>query len=848
MPTRNPGVPLRESPSPSADRAGSSPSSLLLRFSADCNIPDQAATLIDSGEEAGETFAAHRHLPGSHVLLSGDRAYYVVLAKRATPELAERLGRAVGKGLSVIFSGRTPVRRRLAATASVEPEGAADAGESPAPQPAAPPAAAAPPPGPLDLNAGRAGAAPLFLLPDGSLAESERGPAPQGMAAMTTLVTAARWISARRTSTFERLFPPSAFHPEQAVRTERLSAAQAERLLAQVASALDAAAVAGEAATRDAQTAAQLRSAGLTVLSHIVATLRKDPSFKDVAAHAADAMFALIDREQNHPTARPSLRAHAIQLLQMRGPSLRSAQRERATALLKSLIRQSPPYDELKRVWRFAMCSAWDFHEGECEILTKRFDFKEIPAPSDLPPLPMPVSRYRILQAPFTNPAGLPIYVFARSASPSDENLEMGSSEFIGSLINRHAQLGAFDMQASTIDVRQAGYKLMMNTQCAGLTTRFAIAKMFPEADIYSSWDSTYFRTDSRSGKVSDSEGLDCFVALLQGMRRGETHEQLSARMQREQWHHEQSSDPRFVQFVGPSHPLVVARYSDVNQDGRADYYDGFLDFTLREIKSDLENAATPRDPGVAASQIGGDAAKGLGWAAGSLNRVTQYSDLWRDLPGESELFYIFSAGGFYSHREPPLDVPVTRGDPSTVPAVDLGLLPSVCRYLQAKDDTGSSIGEDNLSVDVMFHSYLSHAAWELKRLLVAAEAHRRALDLGILPAKGLMSTPQGQRGALLLTLAGLLEFPADQNRIDGLWSTALRLLNLPSISRSLVRGCITEADHDASNYYGSVRGLKQLVGDGRNGGDLQRADPAAYAKLSSADPAVGRALPLRFS
>ena len=67
--------------------------------------------------------------------------------------------------------------------------------------------------------------------------------------------------------------------------------------------------------------------------------------------------------------------------------------------------------------------------------------------------------------------------------------------------------------------------------------------------------------------------------------------------MQKEQWHHEQSQNPHFMQFIGPSHPLVTARYSDVNQDGHADYYDGFLDFTLREIKSDLENGATRAIP-----------------------------------------------------------------------------------------------------------------------------------------------------------------------------------------------------------------------------------------------------------
>ena len=99
----------------------------------------------------------------------------------------------------------------------------------------------------------------------------------------------------------------------------------------------------------------------------------------------------------------------------------------------------------------------------------------------------------------------------------------MGSDAFVGILINRHAQLGSFDMQASASTVRQVGYKLMMNSQCAGLTTRFAIAKMFPDADIYSSWDSTYFRTDSKSGKVIASEGLDCFVAVLEGMSSGIT-------------------------------------------------------------------------------------------------------------------------------------------------------------------------------------------------------------------------------------------------------------------------------------------------------------------------------------
>jgi len=42
-------------------------------------------------------------------------------------------------------------------------------------------------------------------------------------------------------------------------------------------------------------------------------------------------------------------------------------------------------------------------------------------------------------------------------------------------LSNRHAQLGTFDLQATSVELSQVGYKLLMNTQCTGLTTRFAI-------------------------------------------------------------------------------------------------------------------------------------------------------------------------------------------------------------------------------------------------------------------------------------------------------------------------------------------------------------------------------------
>ncbi|EYF05967.1 hypothetical protein [Chondromyces apiculatus] len=683
-----------------------------------------------------------------------------------------------------------------------------------------------PAPGALDLTLGRESAAPLWLLPSGELSHTPAA-APQGMAAREVLVTAARWISGRRGTGFDRLFSAGGSLSATASRRERLSAQQGTCLLAQVRGALGAAAVGERAAREDPLGAAQTRSAGLTVLAHLTATALRDPAFGAVAEEAAQEMLRLAHAEQDHETARPALRAHAVHLLQLRAPALTRAHREEVQALVRGLLREAPPYAELTGPWNVAMCSAGEFIVGEQRLLVRSAGFREIPLPDGTPAPPTHRAQYRAYEAPFRTPSGAPVRIFARAALPRDEHLEMGSRFFMGLLINRHAQLGAFDLRAATVRVRQEGYKLMMNSQCAGLTTRFAISRMFPDADIYSSWDSTYFRKDAE-GEVSASEGLDCFLAVLEGMRHGETHAQITERIRRAQWRHPHDGSPGFVQFVGPSHPRVVARYDDVNQDGRADCYDGFLDFDLIEIAEDVHASLEPRDPGVRASQVGGAAALGLSWASGCLNRAAQYGALWEGLPGKSELFYPFQSGGFYSQREPPEDVPAGTG-----PAHDLGRMPAVVRYLPAPDAEGGFVAE------VLFHSFLSHASKEVKALLCAADALRRALDVGYLPAEGPLAGVAGQRGAILLLLSGMLEVPAPQNLLDALWATALSALKLPEVSRNVVRSCVSESELERSNIFGSARGLQQLLAT------LEARDPVAYAQLAGEDPAVGRLQPL---
>ncbi len=766
--------------------------------------------VLASADEAEASFHRAERGAGSHLLLGGDRPYHVMLSADPSQADGKKIVDAIGTRVLLKFGAGRALRRRLQAVG----------GTGLRPTPAA-----------VNLTSTFYKAVSLYLRADGTISRSSDGPAPSGLDALDAIVAAARWVSSRRTTTFTCLFPPSPFHPDEDESDERLSLEQAAGLHAQLAAIATFVAASSEIAAQHPIDAAQLRSAVITVLSHIVATARDDAAFTPMSHTAAQTILDLIDGETG-AHARPELRAHAIHLMSMRAPHVSEVQQQRVRELLAGLRRNAPPYEQLKgRPWRFAVCSAYDFHEGEYEVLRDKYDFSEIEVPEGTPKPSAFYSRgYRALQAPFQTPDGHPIEVLMRVSSPQKENWEMSQDFYIGLAISRHANLGAGDMQAASLDVQQSGYKLMLNAQCAGLTTRFAIARMFPQADIYSSWDSTYFRTNS-SEKIVSSEGMDCFHAVLQGMAAGETFVEIDERIKKAQWYHRQSQIEGFVQFVGPANPHVIARYEDVNHDGKADYYDGFLDLKLVEIHEKVRGGSEPRAPGVAASQISGAAARGLGWAAGSMNRVTQYSELWDELPGESERFYAFTGAGFFSPSQPPADVRTGEG-----PVVELGRLPAVVRYL---DDPSVPGG---IKAEVLFNAYLSHTPQELKRLLIAAEAYWRALDLGLLGAEAPLDTPLGRRAGLLITLAGLLEYPADQNQLGTLWEQALAMLNFPPISRTLVRKCNTDEDHHQGNYYGSRRGIRQLIGEDGNPGDLQTRDPRAFELLSSDDATIGRA------
>ncbi len=202
------------------------PSDLVVRFRSEGATLEFPADLVAIGSQARPSAEAYAKTGGDslRLLLTGDRDYFVTVNGELAAPAKKALAARVGRTVLAVFPMRSPVRRRLTQAYGIEHDGAAG------PQPTTA----------IDLTVGLTGAAPLWLLPTGRFSSSTSAVSGVDEAG---LVAAARWISSRRTTTFERLFAPSAFRPDQPARTERLTAEQATALLAQVDEALAFAAV-----------------------------------------------------------------------------------------------------------------------------------------------------------------------------------------------------------------------------------------------------------------------------------------------------------------------------------------------------------------------------------------------------------------------------------------------------------------------------------------------------------------------------------------------------------------------------------------------------------------------------
>src|SRR5690349_14255575 len=132
------------------------PSDVIVRIRSDRGFVDLPGTVDAVGPAALSAFEERKSAPGIHLLAVAvsDSDYAISLSAPVPGESLAALREREGRAVLVVFPGHSPVRRRLGGVAVSNVEVVPDPGVA---------SQAAP----IDLTAGREGAAPLWLLPAG---------------------------------------------------------------------------------------------------------------------------------------------------------------------------------------------------------------------------------------------------------------------------------------------------------------------------------------------------------------------------------------------------------------------------------------------------------------------------------------------------------------------------------------------------------------------------------------------------------------------------------------------------------------------------------------------------------
>lgn len=388
---------------------------------------------------------------------------------------------------------------------------------------------------------------------------------------------------------------------------------------------LEAAMIAGRepppGATREQ--ALQLRASAHTCLVHLAESL---PATAEHLAEkrAAEDAAAAFARAEDHPVL-----AEAFALHLHRADGLTAAGRRAADALFEQRVPTAPPYGgwfepgaeapTLVVHWSAGKGSE-GFYAGTVELL-QRAGFT---AEGEVAP-----------RGPswFGRTWGRDLRVRLRLKEfQSDVFAGMGDPDVHVVGYDGHSDIGRNMRRALQRAPDMAGPKLVFYGLCAGKDALFRVRARYPEAQVLTTFNSSYFRTEEGpSGRrMVESENFNALVEVLEGIadRRDwkAIRDAIRDRAIPRYWksHH---ALPGGMNYVTPIDTGLRQTVLDLDADGQADALDRLVDFNAFAVAADTAAEFEPRDPGRPAAAIAGTA---VHVAANTCNTAMLYNPLTR--------------------------------------------------------------------------------------------------------------------------------------------------------------------------------------------------------------------------
>lgn len=383
----------------------------------------------------------------------------------------------------------------------------------------------------------------------------------------------------------------------------KLFAASTAAVDAGLRNQLEAAMVAGReppAGTTTTQ-ALQMRSSAFTCLLHLAESL---PTTGEHLAEkrAAEEAAAAFARAEEHPVL-----AEAFAMFLHRADGLSAAGRQAADALFAQRVPTAPPYggwfepgetQPTVVVHWSAGRGSEGFYKGTVELL-QRAGFTAEGEVSPRGP-----SWFRRTWPDLVVRLRLKEY-----ASDVFAGMDDPAVHIVG--YDGHSDIGRNMRRALARAPDQVGHKLVFYGLCAGKDALFRVRARYPEAQVLTTFNSSYFRTaDAGDGRrMVESENFNALIEVLRGIEARADWKAIRDRIREDAipryWkgHH---ALPGGMNYVTPIDTGLRQTVLDLDADGQADALDRLVDFNAFDVATDTRAEFHARDPERPAGALAG--------------------------------------------------------------------------------------------------------------------------------------------------------------------------------------------------------------------------------------------------
>jgi hypothetical protein len=377
----------------------------------------------------------------------------------------------------------------------------------------------------------------------------------------------------------------------------------------------------------EAKDSLQLRSSATTNLLHLIESLPTAQSDAAELKSQAEEFYVSATKAETNPMLRDSM----IYNMERAADSLLPTTRTETKKLYSAEIAPtSPPYDEWFKDGNKTINISWmpgqgseGFYRGTVEMLKNKGFQPEGQEREGGPVVYTKTIRnqegvetiFRIQVKEYNND------LFSKMNDPNFQIIGYDGHSDIGRAMRR-----SLDRAPQSDDKKLIFYGL-----CAGKDNISRVRDKYPDAQIMTTHNSSYFRTSKDSDgkqRMVESENFNALMQTIEGVAERKDWTGIRKDIQTKAipsyWRHYHPL-PGGMNYITPIDTAILRKSMDSDRDGQVDALDRLVNFNITPIKENTRTEFQAIDPGLPADQIDGT---NIHTAANALNTAVNYNSL----------------------------------------------------------------------------------------------------------------------------------------------------------------------------------------------------------------------------